>query len=179
MFIFFTWPVIETFASLLSRTKAQMLPEKPHHCTVFSLSTQAIDDDCNQTGQMTAGFLDWPQVRPECGLSAGRPGLGAQNTATRSLPFWREAGVKLDACSSGQKWGRICKTPGLLWAFTCPFPILLLLSHTQLSPTPRAFAPAVLQPGTGFSQITSRLLTYLQISPQVSPLQRGLLAHNL
>ncbi|XP_073880511.1 electron transfer flavoprotein subunit beta isoform X2 [Macaca fascicularis] len=22
---------------------------------------QAIDDDCNQTGQMTAGFLDWPQ----------------------------------------------------------------------------------------------------------------------
>jgi len=23
---------------------------------------QAIDDDCNQTGQMTAAFLDWPQV---------------------------------------------------------------------------------------------------------------------
>ena len=23
---------------------------------------QAIDDDCNQTGQMTATFLDWPQV---------------------------------------------------------------------------------------------------------------------
>uniref|UniRef100_G1TH33 Electron transfer flavoprotein subunit beta n=1 Tax=Oryctolagus cuniculus TaxID=9986 RepID=G1TH33_RABIT len=25
------------------------------------LGKQAIDDDCNQTGQMTAGFLDWPQ----------------------------------------------------------------------------------------------------------------------
>ncbi len=24
---------------------------------------QAIDDDCNQTGQMTAALLDWPQVR--------------------------------------------------------------------------------------------------------------------
>ena len=22
---------------------------------------QAIDDDCNQTGQMVAGLLDWPQ----------------------------------------------------------------------------------------------------------------------
>ncbi|XP_036057477.1 electron transfer flavoprotein subunit beta [Onychomys torridus] len=25
------------------------------------LGKQAIDDDCNQTGQMTAGLLDWPQ----------------------------------------------------------------------------------------------------------------------
>ncbi|XP_015981227.1 electron transfer flavoprotein subunit beta isoform X1 [Rousettus aegyptiacus] len=25
------------------------------------MGKQAIDDDCNQTGQMTAGFLDWPQ----------------------------------------------------------------------------------------------------------------------
>ena len=25
--------------------------------------SQAIDDDCNQTGQMTAALLDWPQVR--------------------------------------------------------------------------------------------------------------------
>lgn len=25
------------------------------------LSKQAIDDNCNQAGQMTAGFLDWPQ----------------------------------------------------------------------------------------------------------------------
>lgn len=24
---------------------------------------QAIDDDCNQTGQMTASLLDWPQVK--------------------------------------------------------------------------------------------------------------------
>jgi len=26
------------------------------------LGKQAIDDDCNQTGQMTAAFLDWPQA---------------------------------------------------------------------------------------------------------------------
>ena len=26
------------------------------------LSLQAIDGDCNQTGQMTAALLDWPQV---------------------------------------------------------------------------------------------------------------------
>ena len=108
------------------------------------------------------------------GTICSRPGLGAQNTATQSLPFWREAGVKLDTCSSGQKWGRICKTPGLLWAFTCPFPILLPLSHTQLSPAPGPLHLLFPQPGTGFSQITSRLFTYLQVSPQVSSLQRGL-----
>ena len=28
----------------------------------FSFSVQAIDDDCNQTAQMTAALLDWPQV---------------------------------------------------------------------------------------------------------------------
>jgi electron transfer flavoprotein beta subunit len=26
------------------------------------LGKQAIDDDCNQTTQMLAGLLDWPQV---------------------------------------------------------------------------------------------------------------------
>lgn len=29
---------------------------------VFVALRQAIDDDCNQTGQMTAALLDWPQV---------------------------------------------------------------------------------------------------------------------
>jgi electron transfer flavoprotein beta subunit len=32
--------------------------EKPD---LVLLGKQAIDDDCNQTGQMTAGLLDWPQ----------------------------------------------------------------------------------------------------------------------
>ena len=36
------------------------------HITIYSVhvlfSCQAIDDDCNQTGQMTAALLDWPQV---------------------------------------------------------------------------------------------------------------------
>jgi electron transfer flavoprotein beta subunit len=29
---------------------------------IVLLGKQAIDDDCNQTGQMTAALLDWPQV---------------------------------------------------------------------------------------------------------------------
>lgn len=33
--------------------------EKP---TYVILGKQAIDDDCNQTGQMLAGLLDWPQA---------------------------------------------------------------------------------------------------------------------
>lgn len=31
---------------------------------------QAIDDDSNQTGQMLAGLLDWPQVRTAAELSS-------------------------------------------------------------------------------------------------------------
>ena len=31
-----------------------------HQCSLFS--SQAIDDDCNQTGQMLAALLEWPQV---------------------------------------------------------------------------------------------------------------------
>jgi electron transfer flavoprotein beta subunit len=30
---------------------------------LFILGKQAIDDDANQTGQMLAGLLNWPQVR--------------------------------------------------------------------------------------------------------------------
>ena len=35
-------------------------------CSVITclLSVQAIDGDCNQTGQMIASLLDWPQVQP-------------------------------------------------------------------------------------------------------------------
>ncbi|NXG51349.1 ETFB protein, partial [Psilopogon haemacephalus] len=32
---------------------------------------QAIDDDCNQTGQMLAAMLDWPQVRGRIELESG------------------------------------------------------------------------------------------------------------
>lgn len=28
---------------------------------ILMFSSQAIDDDCNQTGQMTAALLNWPQ----------------------------------------------------------------------------------------------------------------------
>lgn len=54
----------------LFQTGVPTVCEKPHHHRPLSLSTKAIDDDCNQTGQMTAGFLDWPQVRLEWGAPA-------------------------------------------------------------------------------------------------------------
>lgn len=45
-----------TAAKLL---KAIVLEQKPE---LVILGKQAIDDDCNQTGQMLAGLLDWPQA---------------------------------------------------------------------------------------------------------------------
>jgi electron transfer flavoprotein beta subunit len=35
---------------------------KQHKPDLFILGKQAIDDDSNQTGQMLAGLLDWPQA---------------------------------------------------------------------------------------------------------------------
>lgn len=57
-----------TFAH--SCSKAPIVSEMPHCHSLLFVPIQAIDDDCNQTGQMTAGFLDWPQVRLEWGAPA-------------------------------------------------------------------------------------------------------------
>ena len=35
---------------------------KKHAPSMFIMGKQAIDDDANQTGQMLAGLLDWPQA---------------------------------------------------------------------------------------------------------------------
>jgi electron transfer flavoprotein beta subunit len=43
-------------AKILQRVSER---EKPD---LIILGKQAIDDDCNQTGQMLAGLLDWPQA---------------------------------------------------------------------------------------------------------------------
>src|SRR6187399_1850786 len=39
--------------------KAVILQENPE---IVIIGKQAIDDDCNQTGQMLAALLDWPQA---------------------------------------------------------------------------------------------------------------------
>jgi electron transfer flavoprotein beta subunit len=39
--------------------KALVVKEQPH---IVILGKQAIDDDCNQTGQLLAALLDWPQA---------------------------------------------------------------------------------------------------------------------
>jgi electron transfer flavoprotein beta subunit len=51
----------ETLDSLMVSTllKAIVMREKPSICL---LGKQAIDDDCNQTGQMLAALLNWPQA---------------------------------------------------------------------------------------------------------------------
>lgn len=51
----------EALDSLMVSTllKAIVMREKPSICL---LGKQAIDDDCNQTGQMLAALLNWPQA---------------------------------------------------------------------------------------------------------------------
>lgn len=54
--LFFVYIVIRFHLSLtaISNVKGDLLSN-------LTLDLQAIDDDCNQTGQMVAGLLNWPQ----------------------------------------------------------------------------------------------------------------------
>lgn len=55
--------LVETTAEVESLNVAKLLAEvvKAEAPDLVFLGKQAIDDDCNQTGQMLAGLLDWPQ----------------------------------------------------------------------------------------------------------------------
>uniref|UniRef100_A0A9J7XWK4 Electron transfer flavoprotein subunit beta n=1 Tax=Cyprinus carpio carpio TaxID=630221 RepID=A0A9J7XWK4_CYPCA len=50
---------------------------KKEQADLIILGKQAIDDDCNQTGQMTAALLDWPQRSPEDGTFASEVNIEA------------------------------------------------------------------------------------------------------
>jgi len=56
--------------------------EKPD---LVLLGKQAVDDDANQTGQMLAGLLDWPQATFASGLAVRADGL----EVTREVDFGR------------------------------------------------------------------------------------------
>lgn len=58
----------------------EVLAKEP--CDLIILGKQAIDDDCNQTGQMLAGLLNWPQ-----GTFASKLDL---NVAERKMTVIRE-----------------------------------------------------------------------------------------
>jgi electron transfer flavoprotein beta subunit len=70
--------------------KAVVAKEAPQ---LVILGKQAIDDDCNQTGQMLAGLLGWPQatfasklVVNDGGLTVTREVDGGLETVTLKLP---------------------------------------------------------------------------------------------
>ncbi len=57
---------VETAAELQPLHVSKILCElaKKQEADLILLGKQAIDDDCNQTAQMTAALLEWPQVCP-------------------------------------------------------------------------------------------------------------------
>lgn len=74
---------------LLLQTEVPAVRGIPPCHTVSSFPSQAIDDDCNQTGQMTAGFLDWPQVGEAGGgerRQGARPGGAEHGPLVPALP---------------------------------------------------------------------------------------------
>ena len=48
-------------------------------CVRVYSSLQAIDDDCNQTGQMLAALLEWPQVIPATHDTRARESLSGKS----------------------------------------------------------------------------------------------------
>lgn len=64
---------------------------------------QAIDDDCNQTAQMTAAFLDWPQAtfaskieKSDSGLTVTREVDGGLETIKCKIPAVISADLRLN-----------------------------------------------------------------------------------
>ena len=69
----------------------------------LKISCQAIDDDCNQTGQMTAALLNWPQatfaseIKVEDGrLEVTREIDGGLETINVSMPAIITADLRLN-----------------------------------------------------------------------------------
>lgn len=67
------------------------------------LGKQAIDDDCNQTAQMTAGLLDWPQAtfaskvdKTDDGLTVVREVDGGLETIKTKMPAVISADLRLN-----------------------------------------------------------------------------------
>jgi len=70
---------------------------------IIILGKQAIDDDCNQTAQMTAAFLDWPQAvfaskveKDGDGLTVMREVDGGMETIKVKLPAVISADLRLN-----------------------------------------------------------------------------------
>uniref|UniRef100_A0A8C6YRW7 Electron transfer flavoprotein subunit beta n=1 Tax=Nothoprocta perdicaria TaxID=30464 RepID=A0A8C6YRW7_NOTPE len=69
-------------------------PVGPPHCGHVTPARsprplQAIDDDCNQTGQMLAALLDWPQATCASSLSPEGPWLRVQREVDGGLETLR------------------------------------------------------------------------------------------
>ena len=88
--------LVETDAELQPLAVAKLLKaivEKEQPRLVI-LGKQAIDDDSNQTGQMLAALLGWPQATfaSKLELADGKP-----RYAARSMAAWRRSTIKLPA----------------------------------------------------------------------------------
>ncbi|KAF6077415.1 electron transfer flavoprotein subunit beta [Phyllostomus discolor] len=125
------------------------------------LGKQAIDDDCNQTGQMTAGFLDWPQVRLGWGAPAQGHAWGLRTPLPFPLPFWGEAGMEQDGNSSRQEEGAPSQDSGTCLGLHNALspPALLLLTHTKFILTSGPLHLLFPRPGAGSPQVTSGLFS--------------------
>uniref|UniRef100_A0A8C5WDC7 Electron transfer flavoprotein alpha/beta-subunit N-terminal domain-containing protein n=1 Tax=Leptobrachium leishanense TaxID=445787 RepID=A0A8C5WDC7_9ANUR len=65
---------------------------KKENVILVLLGKQAIDDDCNQTGQMTVGLLDWPQGTFASEVTVNRESL----TVVLKLPAVVTADLQLN-----------------------------------------------------------------------------------
>eukprot|EP01135_Chromosphaera_perkinsii_P000536 Nk52_evm1s120 gene=Nk52_evmTU1s120 len=76
---------------------------KKEGADLVMLGKQAIDDDCNQTGQMTAALLDWPQGTFACGVKVDGKNIeverevdGGTETVKLSAPAVVTADLRLN-----------------------------------------------------------------------------------
>lgn len=99
----------QNFAPLAIAKLLQALAQK-EAVQLVMMGKQAIDDDCNQTGQMLAALLDWPQVTFVSQLSITGGTLTAErecDVGTQTLCCDLPAVVTADLCLNTPRFAKL------------------------------------------------------------------------
>jgi electron transfer flavoprotein beta subunit len=139
---------------------------------VVIMGKQAIDDDCNQTGQMLAALLGWPQATFASTITLAdntatvkREVDGGEQTVELTLPAVFTCDLRLND-------PRHISLPNIMKAKTKPLD-LVALSDMELSPDPRLITlsvkePPARSPGIRVMDVDS-LLDYLRHKEKILP----------
>lgn len=154
----------------IAKILQQLIAQENPQPQLILLGKQAIDNDCNQTGQMLAGLLDWPQATFASKIELA----GTEVNVTREVDDGMETvALKLPAVITADlrlNKPRFPSLPNIMKSKTKPLSIMALedilpISNTQVQ-TLQVEAPSVRSAGKKVASI-AELLTELKDKEQL------------